>query len=162
MRYGERGPATQWRITLYRNDEVLHRYVLGPKAEVRDVEVSWSPSSRAVLIGENYKAGMNLTLLRITKRGVASTHFAVGDMVEKKMERQIMWRENLKSVAPVARVTWSTVKWILLSRCTMTYIFAGLGHQGETKLRVDFTNADPSLQIGNLHPLTHPEYFNWD
>ncbi|MEI9893663.1 MAG: hypothetical protein WDN28_07120 [Chthoniobacter sp.] len=68
VQYRDRGTASEWRTTLSRGGRILHRRFRPAMLDVRYVRASWSPSSRTVLLGENYKDGMNLTVFRIAGR----------------------------------------------------------------------------------------------
>ncbi|MEP6672150.1 MAG: hypothetical protein ABJF10_23510 [Chthoniobacter sp.] len=162
VQYRDRSAASEWHITLSKNGRILHRRLLPDKLDVRYVRASWSPSSCAVLLGENYKDGMDLTLLRITGRHVISTHLDLARRISEKEEKELPFRREFQSHAPVKRVTWSTVRWISPTRCQMLYILHGLGYEGESDVTVDFTGRRPSLKTSRLRALTHPENFSLD
>ncbi|MDR3406031.1 MAG: hypothetical protein P4L99_26330 [Chthoniobacter sp.] len=162
IQYRDRGVASEWQITLSKDARILQRRFLPATLDVRYMRASWSPSSQTVLLGENYKDGMDLTLLRIAGRRVISTHLDLADRISLKEEKELPFRSDLQSYAPVKRVTWSTVRWVSPTRCQMLYILHGLGYEGEGDVTVDFTGHDPVLTISRLRALSHPEYFNLD
>jgi hypothetical protein len=162
LRYGERTTATEWHISLSRHGHVIFRCILPDSLDVRYVKASWSPSSHAVLLGENYKAEMDSTLLRIRRHGAAVQKFDLGHQIFAREEKEVPLHPAMQSYAPVARVTWSTVKWQSPHRCRMLYIFTGLGYEGEADVTVDFLSRPATLRISRLRPLAHPDYFNTD
>jgi len=160
VRYGE-GPkqmGTEWEITLTRHGHVIHRRRLSEDLDIRYIKVSWSPSSRAVLIGEGYRGAMDLTLLRIGRRGISIRHFAMDDRMSDKEEKELPLHREFLSSNGASRVVWSTVKWRTATRCTMVYAIWGFGYIGEGKVTVDFTGHAPRLKLSRLSPLTREEY----
>jgi len=162
IQYRDRGAASTWHVTVSKDGRTLYRHFTPDTLDVRYMRASWSPSSRTVLLGENYKAGMNLTVLRIAGRHVVTTHLDLASRMFKKAEKELPFRTEFQRDAMVARVTWSTVKWCSPTRCTMLYVLHGFGYEGEGDVTVDFTGHDPALTISRLRALTHPEDFTLD
>lgn len=160
VHYGE-GPkqmGTEWEIVLIKHGRVLHRRRLSEDLDIRYVKVSWSPSSRAVLIGEGYRGAMDLTLLRIGHRQISARHFAMDDRMSDKEENELPLHRELQSSNGASRVVWSTVKWRTTTRCTMVYAIWGFGYIGEGNVTIDFTGHAPRLKLSRLRPLTREEY----
>ncbi len=157
---GAAGDANTWRIALSEKGKVLWRRT----SNARYIKVSWSPSSRIVLTGENQKASMDLRVLQIDGGAVRDTGFDSDSLIDAKLFATLPWREQLKSIAPVARVTWKTVKWIEhpFQWCTMTYILRGIGYEGEADLLIDLDAAKPALRITAIRPTVHPGFFDED
>jgi hypothetical protein len=162
IRYGERSMGTEWEVTWRRKGRVLYRRVLPDTLDVRYVKASWSPSSRALLLGENQRSAMDLTLLRLVGNRVLLKHFEVGDQVFSREKKELPLHPDLQSSAGGSRVTWSTVRWLSPTRCTMLYIIWGYGYAGEADVIVDFRGGRASVRVSHLRALAHPEYFQTD
>lgn len=160
IRFWTADMGTEWSITLSQSHRVLYRRHLPDKLDVRYVKVSWAPSSQALLLGENYKDGMDLTLLRIRHRHVRVTHFDLADRMVDKEARELPIQAALQSDAPVERVMWSSLKWLSSTRCTMLYIMHGLGYEGEGNVTIDFHGKRPVMKTSHLRPLSNPDSFN--
>lgn len=155
--YFLRGSGTEIRIRLFSKDHLQRRRVLPADWDARYIRASWSPSSRAVLIGEGYKPEMNLTLYRLVRHRWLATHFALGDRMDKQSEKELPERPELLSSAPVAGVKWTTVRWRSATHCTMVYFVHGLGYEGEAGVTVDCSHGHPSLNTSRFHPVDRVE-----
>ncbi|MHA3772624.1 hypothetical protein ACXR0O_13895 [Verrucomicrobiota bacterium sgz303538] len=139
------------RVSLRQDSRELWQHEYDADADLRYFKVSWSPSSEAVLIGENYKAAMDLTLVRLKRSNVPEEkRFALGEKFFKLVEQQVPWREEIKSSAPVGRVVWKTVRWTSPSRVSMIYIYHGIGYEAAADVVIDFTAGEPDLSISKL------------
>jgi len=157
--------STKGRVTVRHQGKEIFDRTYGPERELRYLKLSWSPSSGALLIGDNYKYGMDLAVIRFSPRegrATGATNFPLTDRMHRVIEVHTAWRDELKSHAPVGRVVWDTVKWVSNTRSTMTYIFHGLGREAAADVTVDLSGAEPKLIINNVRPRVPAGLFEVD
>jgi hypothetical protein len=145
-------PSSQYGVSLKHGDKVLFRTTIPPEKEARYVSVSWAPSSDAVLVAVNYKSVEDWILIRLTDGKASSVTFDGGKLVTRRMLDVLPFRDEIKSIAPVGRVPWNTVRWDNSKRCTMSFIYRGIGYEGTARLLIDFKSQKPTFSVRSIVP----------
>ncbi len=148
--------ASKHQISVYRGGQRIFHKTLGPEKETRYVKASWSPDSKAVLVGLNMKAAEDLAVIQMHANSATLTLFDAGPLTGRMLD-DLRFIEEEKNEAPTARVPWETVKWIGPTRCRMTYIRAGLGYRGRAELLVALGKKEPTMKVLALLPGVPPE-----
>jgi hypothetical protein len=136
---------------------VLYHDVFQPARDVRYFKFSWSPDSRALLIGEGCKPVMDLTLVRFVSEKMQMTRFDADKKIDEPLFKALPFREDIKNSAPTGSVAWHTVQW-KDNRCEMAYFFHGLGYEGEALVRIDWQSGSPELKILKISPKVAPKH----
>ena len=156
----ERDAGNYCEVTVHKGKKLLYKNIIHPESDVRYFKFSWSPDSRALLIGEGHKSDMDLTLVCFANGNALVTRFDGDKRIDTPMLAVLPFRDGLKNIAPVARVAWHTIKWVNDSHCEMIYIFRGIGYEGEAALRIDLDREGPVLNIMKITPILNPKNLN--
>jgi hypothetical protein len=145
-------PSSQYDVSLKHGDKVLLHTIIPPEKEARYLKVSWAPSSDAVLVAVNYKSVEDWILIRLTDGKASSVTFDGGKLVTRRMLDVLPFHDEIKSIAPVGRVPWNTVRWDNSKRCTMSFIYRGIGYEGTARLLIDFKSQKPTFSVRSIVP----------
>ena len=145
--------AGRYDIVLKEGETVRYRRIIPPEKEARYVKVSWAPTSDAALVAVNYKAGEDWILIRLAKGKAVSDSFFDGDtLLMAQMFEELPFHDEIKNSAPVGRVPWNELKWLKHRRCTMPFIFRGIGYEGTANLLIDYRLAKPAFSVVSIVP----------
>ncbi len=149
-RYVPGGIAPEVDITITENGKELFRTVVPPAKEAHYTKASWDPTSSSVLVAINYKCSEDWIFIHLKAGKGFPTYFDGDDLVDAKLLDVLPFRHSI-NVAPVARVPWKTVQWHGLDKCTMLYIFRGIGYEGTAHLLIQGGDK-PTLAVTSIVP----------